>query len=135
MSTGIQRLEWQRGLLFEGEDARGFQFAISGDPEIPGAKPSDLLPLALASCLAYDVVVVLQKKRQELQGLSVILESQQEDVPPLKFVRITAQFEVSGVIDPAAADRALELAMKNCPVLASLSADVEIVTAIGVHST
>ena len=130
MSTGVQRLEWQRGLLFEGEDARLFRFPISGDPEIVGAKPSDLLPLALASCLAYDVVVVLEKKRQPMKALTVLLESEQEDTPPLRFLRIVLRFEVAGLIEKPAADRALELAEKNCPVLASLSPDVEIVTSI-----
>jgi len=132
MSTGVQRLEWQRGLLFEGEDARRFRFPISGDPEIVGAKPSDLLPLALASCLAYDVVVVLEKKRQQIKALTVLLQSEQEDTPPLRFLRIVLRFEVTGFIEKPAADRALELAQKNCPVLASLSPNVEIVTSIAV---
>jgi putative redox protein len=130
VTTGAQRLEWQRGLLFEGEDSRGFQLAISGDPEIVGAKPSDLLPLSLAACLAYDVVVVLQKKRQELRSLVVNVRSEQQEVPPFRFVRITVGFEVSGVIESAAADRALELAEKNCPVLASIAATVEVITSI-----
>jgi putative redox protein len=129
---GTQRLVWQRGLLFEGEDSRGFALAISGDPEIQGAKPSDLLPLSLASCLAYDVVVVLQKKRQELATLAVVIESEQDDVPPFRFVRITVRFDVTGIIEKAAADRALELAEKNCPVLASISPAVEVVTSITV---
>ncbi len=90
MSTGTQRLIWRHGLLFEGEDSRRFRLAISGDPEIEGAKPSDLLPLALASCLAYDVVIVLKKKRPELRGLVVVVESEQEDVAPLRFLRITS---------------------------------------------
>ncbi|HEY5252638.1 MAG TPA: OsmC family protein [Acidimicrobiales bacterium] len=132
MSTGTERLVWERGLLFQGQDSRGFGLAISGDPEIEGAKPSDLLPLALASCLAYDVVVVLKKKRQELRSLVVVLESVQEDVPPLRFLRISLSFEVSGVIEKAAADRALVLAEKNCPVLASLAPSVEVVTSIAV---
>jgi putative redox protein len=135
VSTGTQRLVWRHGLLFEGEDARRFRFPISGDPEIEGAKPSDLLPLALASCLAYDVVVVLQKKRQELAALEVVVESEQEDMPPLRFRRITLRFEVSGVIETAAADRALELAEKNCPVLASLSPAVAVVTSIAVRTS
>jgi len=132
MSTGTQRLVWQRGLLFEGEDSRGFRLTISGDPEIPGAKPSDLLPLALASCLAYDVVVVLGKKRQDLRALHVVLESEQEDDPPLRFLSMRVRFEVAGVIEKAAADRALELAVKNCPVLASLAPTVDVVTSITV---
>jgi putative redox protein len=108
--------------------------AISGDPEIEGAKPSDLLPLALASCLAYDVVVVLQKKRQELATLVVVIESEQDDVAPFRFVRITVLFDVTGSIEKAAADRALELAEKNCPVLASISPTVDVVTSIAVGS-
>ncbi|HXQ58611.1 MAG TPA: OsmC family protein [Acidimicrobiales bacterium] len=132
MSTGTQRLEWQRGLLFEGEDSRLFHLAISGDPEIVGAKPSDLLPLSLASCLAYDVVVVLEKKRQHMTGLTALIRSDQQDEPPLRFLRIEVRFEVSGAVESAAADRALELAEKNCPVLASLSPDVEVVTSIAV---
>jgi putative redox protein len=132
VSTGTQRLEWERGLLFEGEDSRGFRLVISGDPGIPGAKPSDLLPLALASCLAYDVVVVLRKKRQELRSLTVVLESEQEDLPPQRFLRIAVRFEVTGLIETTAADRSLELAVKNCPVLASISPSVDVVTAITV---
>ena len=120
--------------MFEGEDSRGFSLAISGDPEIEGAKPSDLLPLALASCLAYDVVVVLKKKRQELKSLVVVLQSAQQDAPPLRFLRIEVRFEVTGVIEVAAAERALELAEKNCPVLASLDPSIDIVTSITVRS-
>jgi putative redox protein len=132
VATGTQRLEWQRGLLFEGEDSRLFHFAISGDPEIVGAKPSDLLPLSLAACLAYDVVVVLEKKRQHMTGLTALVRSEQHDVSPFRFVRIELRFEVSGTVETAAADRALELAEKNCPVLASLSPDVDVVTSISV---
>ncbi|HXQ61861.1 MAG TPA: OsmC family protein [Acidimicrobiales bacterium] len=132
MSTGVQRLEWRQGLLFEGRDSRGFRLAISGDPEVEGAKPSDLLPLALASCLAYDVVVVLKKKRQDLRALVVALASEQDDVAPHRFVRITVRFEVTGVIEEAAARRALELAEKNCPVLASIAPTVDVVTSIDV---
>jgi putative redox protein len=134
VSVGTQRLIWRHGQLYEGEDARRFHFPISGDPEIEGAKPSDLLPLALASCLAYDVVVVLQKKRQELATLHVEVESEQQDAAPFRFLRITLRFQVTGVIETAAADRALELAEKNCPVRASLSPEVDVVTSIAVLS-
>jgi putative redox protein len=132
--TESLRLVWRDGLVFEGEDSRHFRVTISGDPEAEGAKPSDLLPLALASCLAYDVVVVLRKKRQELRRLVVALEAEQEEAAPFRFLRISVGFEVSGVIEKAAADRALELAEKNCPVLASLSPGVEVDTSIVVSS-
>jgi putative redox protein len=130
MASGRLRLVWRGGLAFEGEDSRGFRFHISGDPEIEGAKPSDLLVLSLAACLAYDVVVVLEKKRQELEALTVTLAAEQDDQPPLSFRRIQVDFEASGNVTQPAADRALELAEKNCPVLAGLSPTVEVSTSI-----
>lgn len=97
-----------------------------------GAKPSDLLPLSLAACLSYDVVEVLRKKRQGFDTLEVIVSSEQEDVSPRRFVRIAPRFEVGGDVDPGAARRALELAEKNCPVLATVAPTVRVETAIEV---
>ena len=130
-TTG-QRLVWRGGLAFEGEDSWGQRVAISGDRAVAGAKPSDLLPLSLAACLSYDVVEVLRKKRQGLRTLEVTVSSEQEALPPFRFVQVSLRFEVEGEVDPAAATRALELAEKNCPVLAALAPAVRVVTSIEV---
>jgi putative redox protein len=129
-----QRLAWRGGLSFEGEDAWGHHVAISGDPSQHGAKASDLLPLSLAACLSYDVVEVLRKKRQDLHTLDVVVQSEQEDISPWRFRRVALRFEVAGDVDPAAARRALELAEKNCPVLATLAPSVRVETTIEVMS-
>ena len=76
---GSQRLAWVGGLRFEGEDSRGFRFPVSGEEGWPGAKPSDLLPISLAACTAYDVVNVLRKQRQDLRGLEVRIDAEQEE--------------------------------------------------------
>jgi putative redox protein len=130
-----QRLVWRGGLSFEGEDSWGHRVAISGERVTDGAKPSDLLPLSLAACLSYDVVEVLRKKRQDLDTLEVTVSSEQEDVSPRRFVRIALRFEVGGDVDPAAARRALELAEKNCPVLATVAPTVRVESAIDVTPT
>jgi hypothetical protein len=83
-------------------------------------KPSDLLPLSLAACLSYDVVEVLRKKRQDLHNMQVTVSSEQQDVAPWPFLPGALRFDVGGVVDLAAARRALELAEKNCPVLATI---------------
>jgi putative redox protein len=132
MSPGAQRLVWQGGVSFEGEDSWGHHVTISGDRDQAGAKASDLLPLSLAACLAYDVVVVLRKKRQDLQTLQVVVATEQEEASPQRFVRIALRFEVGGDVDPAAARRSLEIAEKHCPVLASIASSVEVETAIEV---
>ena len=135
MPAGAQRLVWRGGLTFVGEDSRGYRVPISGDPKVEGAKPSDLLPLSLAACLAYDVVVVLRKKRQDLRSLLVEVASEQEEALPQRFVRIALRFEVGGDVESVAARRALEIAEKDCPVLASLAPTVRVDTAIEVVSS
>ncbi len=130
-TTG-QRLVWRGGLAFEGEDSGGQRVAISGDRAVAGAKPSDLLPLSLAACLSYDVVEVLRKKRQGLRTLEVIVASEQEAAAPWRFVHMSLRFEVGGEVDPVAARRALELAEKNCPILATVTPAVRVETSIEV---
>ena len=44
------------------------------------------------------------------------------------------RFEIGGDVDPAAARRALELAEKNCPVLATVTPTVRVETSIEVTS-
>jgi putative redox protein len=127
-----QRLVWRGGLSFEGEDSWGRLVAISGDSAVEGSKPSDLLPLSLAACLSYDVVEVLRKKRQGLRTLEVSVRSEQEDVAPWRFVRVAWRFEIGGDVDPAAARRALDLAEKNCPVLATLTPAVHVESSIDI---
>jgi uncharacterized OsmC-like protein len=78
------------------------------------------------------VVVVLRKKRQQLHSLEVMVASEQAEVAPRRFTRISLRFEVSGVVDAVAASRALELAEKNCPVLGTLASTVVVETAITV---
>jgi putative redox protein len=136
MSGGItaQRLVWRGGLSFEGEDSWGQTVAISGDSAVDGSKPSDLLVLALAACLSYDVVEVLRKKRQDLQALEVVVDCDQEEASPWRFVRMALRFEVSGAVDAGAARRSLELAEKNCPVLATIAPTVRVETVIEVTS-
>jgi putative redox protein len=126
--VGEQRLIWSgAGLQFEGVTAYGEPVLIGGDPEGPGAKPSDLLSVSLAACVAYDVVVILRKQRQDLQGLEVRIDAVQDPDPPWTFRSIHCHFVLTGAVDRAKAGRAIELAeAKYCAVAATLRSTVEI---------
>ena len=125
---GEQRLIWSgTGLQFEGVTDYGAPVLVGGDPEGPGAKPSDLLPVSLAACTAYDVVVILLKQRQDLRGLEVRIASVQDQRPPWTFRSIHCHFVLTGAVDHAKAGRAIDLAEgKYCAVAATLRSSVEI---------
>ncbi|MEO8476913.1 MAG: OsmC family protein [Actinomycetota bacterium] len=119
---GTQRLTYTGDRLqFIAEAGYGDPFAVGGDPEGPGAKPSDLLSLGLAACTAYDVVVILRKQRQDLRGLTVELTSEQEEDAPFIFTAIHLHFVLTGTIDEHKAARAIALSEdKYCSVAATI---------------
>lgn len=124
---GEQRLVWSgEGQEYKGFTTWGSPVAI-GEAGGGGAKPSDLLPLSLAACTAYDVVVILRKQRQGLRALEVITTSEQEADPPWTFTRIHQHFVLTGEIEERKATRAIDLAeSKYCAVAASLRPTVDL---------
>ncbi|MBI3648762.1 MAG: OsmC family protein [Actinobacteria bacterium] len=124
-----QRLEWLPGdgvPRFLGRDSWGHVAAIGGGEDGDGSKPSDLLPLSLAACTAHDVVIILRKQRQDLLGLEIRIETDQDPEPPWAFRRIGMHFVLTGAVDPGKARRAIDLAEgKYCAVAATLRPIVE----------
>ena len=114
-------------LQFDGLTAYGEPVHVGGDVEGPGAKPSDLLPISLAACTAYDVVVILRKQRQDLRSLEVAIKTTQDPEPPWTFRAIHSHFVLKGEIDDRKAEWAIELAeSKYCSVAATLRPVVEL---------
>jgi putative redox protein len=120
------RLRWTGDRLqFVGRTGCGDLVPVGGDPGGPGAKPSDLLPISLAACTAYDVVVILQKQRQDLQGLEAVITSTQDTDPPWTFRAIDIEWVVTGTVDRRKAKRAVEIAEgKYCAVAATIASVV-----------
>jgi putative redox protein len=129
------RLVWQDGFRFEGSNGSGRTVQIDADPTGSGLKPSDLVPLAVAACTAYEVVNILQRMRQPLEGLEATVDAKQEPATPGQFRRIRVRFVVRGAVDGGRARRALELADSYCSVSASLRPTVRIETSIEVDAT
>lgn len=129
----ITRLRWDEEFRFTGFDSYGREVAISAGDVGNGAKPSDLLPIALAACTAYDVVNILRKQRQDLQGLETEIVSTQDSEAPWTFTRIELRYHARGAVDLEKARKALALSeAKYCSVAASLRPAVEIVATIDV---
>jgi putative redox protein len=121
-------LRWTgEDLTFQSTTSHGAPILTGHDPEGPGAKASDLLPLSLAACTVYDVVVILRKQRQDLRGLEVRVTSEQDQDPPWTFRAIHMHFIVRGSVDDGKAARAIELSeSKYCSVAATLRSVVRL---------
>jgi putative redox protein len=124
-------LTWVGSRLMVGTDSRGHSLTIGyqreQEPQGNGAKPSDLLLLAAASCSAYDVVTILEKQRQPLAGLDIICTGEQLSESPYSFVSIHLHYIARGPVDEGKLARAIQLSEeKYCSVVTSLTAGIKI---------
>jgi putative redox protein len=126
-------LNWKNGLSFSGRGgSSGYALDVSGDKEVGGAedgfRPMELVALGLASCTGIDVMSILQKKRQEITGLAVNVETQKADEHPRVWTHVLIEYIVTGKnVDPAAVERAIQLSKeKYCPAQNMLKLAVKI---------
>ncbi len=95
-----------------------------------GPQPHRLLLLAMAGCTAMDVLSILRKKRQQVDGLSVEVQGSRADQHPRIYTRFEVLYRVRVThIDPQAVERAIELSTtRYCPVIGLLGKVAEVAT-------
>jgi len=112
---------WKQQFQFEGKGNGGIPVAMDGDGKT-GNSPTDLVLVALCGCTAYDIVSILQKKREPLKGLEVSAEAEKAPHAPRVYTAIKLLYRISGKVTRKAAEDAVKLSEeKYCSVSAMLS--------------
>jgi putative redox protein len=110
------------GLRFVATSGSGHSIILDNAEGNAGARPAELVPLALAGCTAMDVISILRKKRQPVTRYEIRAEGTQRDAQPAYFTRIDITHIVEGDVDTEAVRRAIQLsAEKYCSVGATLA--------------
>ena len=119
-------LEWTTGLRFKA--AAGPNKLILDGNRADGCSPMETLMLALAGCMAIDVVDILGKMRTSLSAVRARINGTRADNPPRRFTRLELHFDIAGAsVDEAQAARAIALSReKYCSVWHSLRQDIEL---------
>ena len=121
---------------FVAETGSGHHVVLDDAAGATGAKPIELVAVALAGCTAFDVVTILrQKHRQKLTGYEVHVEAEQADRPPQIFTAIRIKHVLTGMgIDKAAVEQAIQLSEeKYCSVEAMLKPNAAVATTFEVR--
>lgn len=125
---------WKQQFQFEGKGNGGIPVAMDGDGKT-GNSPADLVLIALCGCTAYDVVSILQKKREPLTGLEVSAEAEKAADTPRVYISIKLLYRISGKVARKAAEDAVRLSEeKYCSVSAMLSKTARITYEIQLDS-
>lgn len=120
----IKRVSGEYG--FEATDAQSNTVRLDNSLDSGGhnfgVRPMQSLLIALGSCSGIDVISILKKQRQDLQGYSMNVAGEREkagDMSLWKTVHVT--FNLSGNIDPDKAHKACQLSVeKYCSVAETL---------------
>lgn len=133
------RMVWRNGMTFDGTTTTGHHIVIDALPPTGsdnGPKPIELLLTALAGCTAMDVLSILQKKREPVEGLQVLVNGERCHEHPRIYTDIEIVYYVRGNVNPASVARAIELSeTKYCGVSAMLGHSAKIQTRFEVDPT
>ncbi len=116
------RVQWMgpEQMSFVAEADSGHALVMDGSVEIGGRnigpRPMELLLMGLGGCSSIDVVMILQKSRQDIHDCVVELSAQRANQEPKVFTQIHLHFVVSGkALDPKRVAHAINLsAEKYC---------------------
>jgi putative redox protein len=120
-------VQWEGGTRLAARAGGG---AVALDWDGKGAvSPVQTLAIALASCMASDVVVILTRGRLPLRGLAVRVAGERAPSDPRRLLKADVRFEVAGDVPDDRVERAIALSRETyCSVWHSLARDIELET-------
>ena len=121
------RIKWIEERTFIGESGSGHKMvlgtAYGAQDKTPGPGPMEMVLIGTGGCAAFDVVHILEKGRETVDGCVVELDAERAEKDPKVFTRIHMHFVVKGRgLAPSKVQRAIELSVeKYCSVSAMLA--------------
>ena len=115
------------GMAFMAETGTGHILNMDGAPEAGGRnlapRPMELMLAGAGGCTAFDVVLILQRSRQNISACEVSLQAERAETDPKVFTKINLHFTVKGKdLDPSKVERAINLSHdKYCSATAMLA--------------
>lgn len=120
------RATWTEKQRFNGIATSGHAVPMDGDKAM-ASSPMELVLIALCGCTGYDVVSILQKKRESFTSLEVRAQAERAAEPPPVYTEIKLTYRVGGKVSHKAVEDAVRLSKeKYCSVSAILEKTAKI---------
>lgn len=132
-------VKWQGKKAFEATSASGHKVLMDASPAVggenQGPRPMEMLLMGLGGCSGIDVIMMLEKGKQDVKDCQIEINSERADAVPAIYTKIHLHFKVTGVaLNEKKVSRAVSLsAEKYCSVskilekTAEMSYDFEII--------
>lgn len=138
------KVEWMgkegpSGMTFVATTGSGHLVHMDGAPEAGGKnlapRPMEMLLAGAGGCSAFDVVLILQRGRQDVRDCRVELKAERATTDPKVFTAIHLHFKVAGrALKPESVQRAIALSHeKYCSATAMMGKTAAITTSFEIE--
>ena len=108
------RVTWLEDMTYVAQSPSGHAVVLDGPPELGGhnlgPRPMEMLLMGMGGCTAIDVVSMLKKQRQDIEGVEVSLVAERADDHPKVFTSVKLVYTVRGrKLNKALVERAVSL--------------------------
>jgi putative redox protein len=126
MTMTEAKTTWIEMQRFDGIASSGHSIVVDGD-KAAGNSPMELVLIGLCGCTSYDVVSILQKKREKFTSLEVRAKAERAVDPPNVYTDIKLIYRIGGKVSRKAVEDAVHLSKdKYCSVSAMLAKTAKI---------
>ena len=129
MKVEIERVN--NKVHLEAKNEQGIVVHMDGSPEIGGedlgARPMQLILMALGGCTSMDMLSMLAKMREEVKSYKVTIEADRAKEHPMVFTKIHIHYILEGKLKKENVEKAINLSMdKYCSVTHMLNSTATI---------
>ena len=118
---------WTDDFRFIGQSSSGHALVVDAGEKKTASSPMELVLIGLCGCTAFDVVSILQKKREPFTGLEVSAKAERASTPPSVYTEIKLVYRVKGSPAHKSVEDAVRLSEeKYCSVAAMLGKTAKI---------
>jgi putative redox protein len=125
-------VDWDGGMAFAARGDSGHTVMMDASPDAGGqdrgSRPMELLLMGLGGCSSIDVMMMLNKSRQDVTDCQAVVEAERADAVPAVFTKIHVHFIVKGHgVSEKHVERAVKLsAEKYCSASIMLAQVAEV---------
>ncbi len=137
MDWHVVQADWKEGLTFIGKNDLGNQVQMGSKQNKDNISPMELLLMGMAGCTVYDIISIMEKKRQPLKNLQVKVRGKRANDYPMVYTDIELEYLFWGQkLSKKAVEQAIELSeTKYCSASVMLGKTAKITSSYKIFDT
>ena len=133
MSISLDRIN--DAIQFRGTNG-DYEVTIASSDDQEGISPMEMAALSVVGCSSIDILLILEKQKQEVDDFHAEVDTERAEDPPRVFTDLHLHYEFEGDVEPEKVRRAINLSLdKYCSVSNMVDQTATITYAFTVNGT